>query len=122
MANEQNLVSLATRTERERKEIARKGQKASTEAKKEKATMKKTLEILLDEKNKKGGKTYRELATLGLLQGAIKGNAQNYKTILEIIGEVPQEQFNESKEPILNITINNDDKIKEAFYEKEEQE
>ena len=38
MANEQNLVSLASRPERERKEIARKGQIASTKVKRERAT------------------------------------------------------------------------------------
>ena len=92
MANEKNLVSLATRTERERKEIARKGQKASTEAKKEKATMKKALEMLLDEQNKKSGKTYRELATLGLIQGAIKGKSDNYRLILELMGELKQKE------------------------------
>ncbi len=92
MANEQNLVSLATRTERERKEIARKGQKASTEARKEKATMKKALEMLLDEQNKKSGKTYRELATLGLIQGAIKGKSDNYRLILELLGELKQKE------------------------------
>lgn len=35
MANEQNLVSLATRSQRERSEIARKGQEASAKAKRE---------------------------------------------------------------------------------------
>lgn len=35
MANEQNLVSLATRSQRERTEIARKGQEASAKAKRE---------------------------------------------------------------------------------------
>lgn len=35
MANEQNLVSLATRSQRERSDIARKGQEASAKAKRE---------------------------------------------------------------------------------------
>ena len=35
MANEQNLVSLATRSQRERTEIAKKGQSASVKARKE---------------------------------------------------------------------------------------
>ena len=43
MANEQNLVSLAMRSQRERKEIASKGQKASTEAKRARKTLKETL-------------------------------------------------------------------------------
>ena len=92
MANEQNLVSLATRSQQERTEIARKGQIASTKAKKEKATMKATLEMLLNEKSSKTGQTYKELATLGLLKGAIKGNSQNYRVILETLGELTQLQ------------------------------
>lgn len=86
MANEQNLISLATRPERERKEIARKGQIASTKAKKEKATMLSTLKRLLDEEDK-NGVSYREKATLGLIKGAMKGNALNYKTMIEVLGE-----------------------------------
>ena len=79
------------RTPEEQREIARQGGIASGEARREKATMKATLEKLLDEKNKKG-MTYREMATLGLIQGAVKGNAQNYKTILETLGELGQQE------------------------------
>ena len=61
----------------------------SGEVRREKATMKAALELLLNEKTPKG-KTYRELATLGLLKGAINGNAQNYRTILETLGELRQ--------------------------------
>lgn len=108
MANEQNLISLATRPERERKEIARKGQIASTKAKKEKKTMRQTLEYLLEEKGKQG-KTYRELATLGLIKGAVNGNSQNYKTILEITGELNSVDSSAINEGIQNIAklINN---------------
>ena len=62
---------------------------ASGIARREKATMKATLEMLLNETNK-NGKTYKELATLGLIKGAINGNAQNYRTILETLGELKQ--------------------------------
>lgn len=75
------------RTPEEQREIARQGGIASGIARKEKATMKATLEKLLDEKNNKG-MTYRDLATLGLLKGAINGNANNYRTILETLGEL----------------------------------
>ena len=75
------------RTPEEQREIARQGGIASGQARREKATMKATLEMLLDEKYK-NGKTYRELATLGLLKGAINGSAQNYRTILETLGEL----------------------------------
>ena len=71
-------------------EEVRKGGIESGKARKEKATMKKALEMLLDEQNKKSGKTYRELATLGLIQGAIKGKSDNYRLILELLGELKQ--------------------------------
>lgn len=88
------------RTAEEQREIARQGGIASGEARREKATMKATLEMLLNETNK-NGKTYRELATLGLLKGAINGNAQNYKTILEVLGEL---QDGKERTPIEDLT------------------
>ena len=97
MANkgQENLIPMSERTKEEQKKIAKMGGIRSGEVRKEKATMKATLEMLLNETNK-NGKTYRELATLGLLKGAINGNAQNYKTILETLGELNKmEQDNE---------------------------
>ena len=118
MAKEDNLIPQAHVLTLEEQSA---GGKKSGEVRKERATMKKVLEDMLKETNNTG-LTYQQLATLGLIKGATKGNAQNYKTIIEMLVEVPKEQFNDSKEPILNITINNDDKLKEAFNEKEEQE
>ena len=77
MANIDNLIPEAHKLTLEEQSA---GGKRSGEVRKEKATMKKALEMLLDEKNGKG-KTYRELATLGLIKGAIDGKADNYKTI-----------------------------------------
>lgn len=98
--NEENLVSLADRTTEEQRAIAKKGGIASGEARRQKATMKKTLEMLLEEENKKSGKTYRELATLGLIQGAVKGKSDNYRLILEIMGEL-NEKDNSNNNGIL---------------------
>ena len=78
MANNQNLVSLATRPQQERIEIARKGQKASTEARRQKATMLSVLDKCLDgvpenitkEEENALGLTHQELVTLGLIKGA----------------------------------------------------
>ena len=91
MANNENLVSLATRPQQERSEIARMGQKASTEAKKQKATMRQVLLDMLNEvpkENNPRGLSYQQMATLGLIKGAVKGNAQNYKTMVETLGEI----------------------------------
>lgn len=104
MANkgQENLIPFNQRTEEEQREIARQGGIASGEARKEKATMKKTLEMLLETKNK-NGQTYKELATLGLLKGAIKGNPQNYKMIVELLGELE----NKADLDTINTSINN---------------
>lgn len=89
MANkgQENLIPMNKRSEKEVRELGQKGGIRSGEVRREKATMKATLEKLLDEKNNKG-MTYRDLATLGLLKGAINGNANNYRTILETLGEL----------------------------------
>ncbi len=86
---QENLIPMNERSESEVRELGRKGGIASGETRREKATMRKTLEMLLEQTNNEG-RTYRELATLGLLKGAIKGNAQNYRTILETLGELKQ--------------------------------
>ena len=94
MANNENLVSLATRPQRERIEIARKGQIASTESKHKKATMLSVLEKVLDEipkENNKNGLTHRELATLGLVKGAEEGNGKNYEIIQTLMEKKEKE-------------------------------
>ena len=90
MANSQNLVSLATRTQQERTEIARKGQIASTEAKRQKATMLSVPEKVLDATEENTGLTHRELATLGLVKGAEDGNGKNYEIIQQLMEKKEQ--------------------------------
>lgn len=119
MANEQNLVSLADRTTEEKREIGIKGGIASGKARREKKTMRETLEQMLDEvANIEGNKdklTYRQLATLGLLKGAVQGNNANYKTILETIGEIQESQSTTT--PTLNVNIIDNSKLEEQLYE-----
>ena len=90
MANEKNLIPFTERTEKEQREIARMGGKASGEARRKKATMLSVLEKTLDQTNAKG-LTYRELVTLGLIKGATSGNARNYEIIQNLM-EKKEEQ------------------------------
>lgn len=129
MANEQNLIDLATRPERERKEIARKGQIASTEAKKEKATFKNAIKWLIEsdikinkgnlyESFKKSGidiskLNTTQLATLGLWSGAVQGNATNYKTLMEANEEIQTE----TETPNININIVDNSNLEKIMYE-----
>lgn len=92
-----------------------KGGIRSGEVRKEKATMKKTLEMLLNEKNKKGT-TYKELATLGLIKGAIDGKSDNYKIILQVLGELA-ETNNETPNVTVNIVDNSN--LEKVMYENE---
>ena len=94
--------------------IARQGGIASGEARREKATMNKTLEMLLDEKNNKG-LTYRELTTLGLIKGATEGKAENYKVMLALLGELQEQETNETPQVNINIVDNSD--LEELLYE-----
>jgi hypothetical protein len=96
-------------------EEAKKGGIRSGEVRREKATMKKTLEMLLNETNKKSGKTYKELSTLGLIKGAVNGKAENYRLIIELMGEL-QEQQNNTPEVNINIIDNSD--LEKVMYEK----
>ena len=113
MAGIDNLIPFNKLTEDEQKEMARKGGIRSGEVRKEKATMKKTLEMLLNEKNNKG-KTYRELSTLGLIKGAVDGKAENYKIMLQLLGELEQEI---SATPELKIEIVNNENLESDFNE-----
>lgn len=115
MAKEDNLIPMNERSKSEVRELGRKGGIASGETRREKATMKKTLEMLLDEKNNKG-KTYRDLATLGLIKGAIDGKAENYKTMLALLGEL-EEQNNET--PVVSINIVDNSQLEKTLYEEE---
>lgn len=99
---EDNLIPFTSEQSREQAKInGQKGGIASGEARREKATMLSTLEKLLDETNKKTGKTYRELATLGLIQGAVKGYSNNYKIIQEVMEK--KEQQDEDDNVIVSI-------------------
>ena len=110
MANEQNLRPSEYKLSQEE---AKKGGIRSGEVRREKATMKKALEMLLDEQNKKSGKTYRELATLGLIQGAIKGKSENYRLILELLGELKQKEEENKSNGILENLLGALNKAKE---------
>ena len=110
---QENLIPFNERTEKEQREIARQGGIASGKARQETATFKKTLEMLLDEKNSKG-KTYRELITLGQIKSAIDGKAENFKAILSLLGEMEEKQ---QETPSININIVDNSNLEGAMYE-----
>ena len=110
----------SNRTREQHSADSRKGGIRSGEVRREKATMKATLEMLLDQvaniKEKENNLTYRQRTTLGVLKGAIERKAENYKTIVQLLGEL-QEQVKET--PSLNIQIIDNSNLEKALYEEE---
>lgn len=116
---QENLIPMSERSKEEVREIARKGGINSGETRRKKKTMRETLEMMLEEvadiEGNKNKLTYRELATLGLLKGAVVGNNANYKTILETIGELQEGQT--TTPPTIKIEINDNSKLEGVMYE-----
>lgn len=122
MANkgQENLIPMNERSEDEVRELGQKGGIRSGKVRREKATMKKVLEMMLNTTNK-DGETYQHEVTLGLIANAIDktkgGSPEAYKTILAVLGEL-QEQANET--PSLNINIVNHDDLEKYMYESDD--
>ena len=137
MANEQNLIPFTSDQDREQAKInGKKGGVASGIARREKATMRKSLEMLLnsninidkiddmsinDLKNKLkmlGTDTSKmkveDLVNAGLILGAVFGNANNYKTIIETKGETTEEKNNT---PTLLLEVVDNSKLEKTLYE-----
>lgn len=118
MAKEDNLIPAGHKLTLEEQSA---GGKASGEARRLKKSFKLALRELLEEevkdKNGKGtGKTYQDLVNLGLLKGAMKGNAYNYRTMLETIGELEPSKT-ELTLPKLQIEVVDNSNLEEVMYE-----
>lgn len=121
MAKEDNLIPFNKRTEEEQRQIAIMGGRASGKTRQLKKSFKLALMELLEEevKDKYGvptGKTYQDLMNIGIVKGAMKGNAINYKTILETIGELESEK-NEVSVPTIKLEIVDNSNLESVLYE-----
>lgn len=83
MANEKNLVSLATRSQRERSEIARKGQEASTKAKKEN-------KLIKDRILERMGESDWDVMIDNLIARA-QEDTKSFETLRDTLGQKPKE-------------------------------
>lgn len=128
-----NIENLKPRdlTSEEASVLGRKGGIASGKARKEKASLRKGLEAILnsDIRITKGAiyDTYKaygidisdkslvELANLGLLFGAVQGNATNYKTMMETNNEILEE--NGTTSPTIKIELVDNSNLEKTLYE-----
>lgn len=124
MAKEDNLIPFNKRTEEEQRQIAIMGGRASGKTRQLKKSFKLALMELLEEevKDKNGvptGKTYQDLMNLGIIKGAMKGNAINYKIILETIGELEAEKT-EVSVPTIKLEVVDNSNLESVLYDNKE--
>ena len=87
MANNENLIPSTMGGHQLTEEEAKRGGVKSGEVRRRKRSMLNDLEKLLNEENPKTNKTYQELATLGLIKGAVNGSSKNYEFIYNLMSE-----------------------------------
>jgi hypothetical protein len=100
--NKENLIPFNERTEKEQREIAKKGGIASGEARRKRKTLKEELLSLLeinDNNNK---------MSLAVLEKALKGDIQAFTTIRDTIGEKPKDEID------LNNKVSYEEAIKKV--------
>jgi hypothetical protein len=97
--NESNLIPFNELTEEEHREIARKGGKASGEARRRKKTFKQELTWLLEE-----GDTQKNI-TLALIKEALEGNTKAFEVIRDTVGEKPVDKLEAEIGNEINIVI-----------------
>lgn len=85
--NEDNLIPFNELTKEEQREIARKGGKASVEARRKRKTLKEELLLLLEK-----GDT-QEKVSLALIKQALEGNTKAFEVIRDSIGEKPTDKL-----------------------------
>lgn len=105
MANEQNLINLKDRTQRERKEIAKKGAEATNKIKAERKTLREELLMLLEQED------YQKKISLSLISKALTGDTKAYEVIRDTIGEKPKEN--------IKVGVSYEDYIKKVEDEEE---
>lgn len=114
MANEKNLIPGGHKLTLEEQKM---GGIKSGEARRLKKQMKQVLIEALEEKSAKNNNmTYAQLITMGLIKGAIEGNARNYETIITMIGERPDTPI-ETEKPTLQIEIVDNEELEKVMYE-----
>lgn len=133
MANEQNLKPV--KSEKEARELGRKGGIASGKARRKKADFIKTAKAILDcalsEQNQKVIKAqypeldddeinYRTMILLKQMEKALKGDINSAKLIIDTTGEKPKDNIEaEVKLPVTNITVIDNKELKKKFEEYE---
>lgn len=121
--NEQNIIPNSERTPEERKEIARKGGKASGEARRAKKTLADAIRAVLDEELPGTKLTRREAIVVKTLERVYnRGKMDDLVKIAQLTGELQQNINLESHGLALNIQVSDQATAEELRKLKGEEE
>ena len=99
MANEQNLKPFNELTEKEQRELAKKGGIASGKARAERKTLKEELLLLLSQGNT------QEKISLSLIAQAMEGNVKAFETIRDTVGEKAVERVETEVKTVIRVDL-----------------
>ena len=116
--SKENLVGFDKMSVERRTAIAKAGNKAGLEVRLQRKKMREALEEMLQLKREGGKLTYQEEAIIGLIEGAAEGKAENFKVILETLGELKTEESKTTPDVQINIIDNSN--LEKTLYEEEE--
>ena len=107
MANEENLIPLSKRNQRERKEIQQKGSKAGVKARKEKKLLRDYLIAMLEAPGENGGTKYDDI-TIAVMTKAALGDIKAYEVIRDTIGQKPKEQMEVETTTVIKVELDDE--------------
>ena len=113
--NQENLRKFTDMTPEEHRELSKKGNKASTESKRARKSMKEMLDILLQNErtdDKTGNKKQtQEWILIAQINKALKGDSRAFQNIRDTVGEKPVDvvQFSPTEDNIKDIQSMIDD-------------
>ena len=120
MAKEDNLIPGGhTLTKEEQSRAGKRSGEVRALKKTSKMARKELLQEEVMKDGKPTGKTYQDLVNIGLVKGAMKGNAISYKTILETIGELEAEKT-EVSVPTIKLEVVDNSNLESVLYDNKE--
>ena len=104
MANEQNLIPLADRPPRERKEICRKGAMATNKKRRERKLFREAIKEALAIKTE-SGQTIQEIGITEILNKYMQGDLKAFEIIRDTIGEKPSDKMQIEQDKPFEVKI-----------------
>ncbi len=101
----ENLRPMNTRTKAEQSEIAKKGGKASGEARRKKKQLSELLEIALSQPAPDGKSDNWTAITVAMIQKAMGGDTKAYEVIRDTIGQKPTDKLEAEMKGDIDINI-----------------